>query len=93
MNLIQRFQKTPAEYLDYDVDFSMWLPEADVIIEAEATMEEGTATVALVEFDDQIAKVWISGGTATEICKVLVSITTEEGREKQSAFELAIKEF
>jgi hypothetical protein len=90
--ILAEMQKTPTDKLDYDVAFQRWLPNDDQIAAAVATAEGGTATVSLVEFDDFTAKVWVEGGAHGETNNITVTITTTDGRVKQAAFELKIRE-
>lgn len=84
--------KTPADILDYDVDFARWLPNADRLSAASAMIENSTATVDRTDHSDTSAKVWISGGVTGETANVTVTIATLEGRTKQFRFNLKIKE-
>ena len=84
--------KKPADVLDYDVDFARWLPSPDRLSGAASTIANSTAVVDRTEYTDTNAKVWISGGAPGETAAVTVTVTTQEGRTKQFAFNLKIKE-
>lgn len=84
--------KTPADVLDYDFDFSRWMPPTDRIDEAIAEVAESTAVVDRVDQADTVARVWLSGGVADERGTVTVTIHTVAGRTKQVKATLNIKE-
>jgi len=84
--------KKPADVLDYDVDFARWLPAPDRLSGASTEIVNSTALVDRTEYTDTNAKVWISGGVLGETANVTVTVTTQEGRTKQFAFNLKIKE-
>jgi hypothetical protein len=77
--ILQHFEKSPDEHLDYDVVFAKWLDGDDTISAATAEIAGGTATVSLVEFDSQTVKVWLDGGVAGETNKITVT-DDDDGR-------------
>lgn len=84
--------KKPADVLDFDFDFSRWMPADDRIVDAVATIADSTALVDRVDQADTIARVWISGGTIADQGTVTVTIGTLAGRTKQVLATLNIKE-
>lgn len=88
-----RYEKTPAERLDYVVSFSGWLPDGDAIETATVEATGGTVetTEALVE-DGGLVRVWCQGGVDGEINKVVVTVFTTGGRTKQDGFILKTRE-
>ncbi|CEJ15934.1 hypothetical protein BN1110_06284 [bacterium YEK0313] len=88
----QQFRKTPAERLDYDLDYSAWLTASDRIDTAVATVTDAGATVDTVDIADTTVKVWVAGGAAPENARINVRATTLQGRVKDVTFTLMIRE-
>lgn len=88
------FYKTPTETMDYDVSFEQWLDDGDTIDTASAAVTNtgGDVTIDSTVFDDDTAKVWLSGGTAGTSSEITVTVTTTGGRTKQRCFTLEIEE-
>lgn len=84
--------KAPADVLDYDADFSIWLSDGDTITNATAAIADSAAAVDHVEFSETAAKVWISGGVDGETAHVTVTATTVDARVKEYCFRLRIRE-
>ena len=88
----------PHEVLDWDVDYSRWMPEGDCIQDAEAGVRlrgggaEPPLRVARVQFTDDVVKVWIDGGAHGSKWRVQVRAFTRDGRIKEAEFDLTIKE-
>lgn len=86
-------RKGPVDRLDYDIRFGEWLTDDDTIVEAEAEAEDGlTVDSVAVNNDDQIVKVWLSGGEDGATYEVGVTITTTEGRVKHVCFRVRVNE-
>ena len=73
------FVKDPNAVLDYAVDWSGWLASGETISTSDWTVETG------LEEDSSsntttVATVWLSGGTAGEIYRVVNRITTNQTR-------------
>ncbi len=85
-------QKAPADVLDYDIDFALWLKDADRIVSATSTITGSTATVVRTDFTDSTTRVWLSGGGDGEIGLVSTVVTTVEGRTKEFCFNIKIRE-
>lgn len=83
--------KTPADVLDYEIDFSIWLPDGDRITVATATIDAGTTALAQTDFSDTQVRVWISGGTMGDSGEVEVTATTAGGRTKTECFRLKVQ--
>jgi len=61
--IIGMAQKQPAEYLDYNVDFTEWMPEDDEIAEATVTvLPDGELTADTISIMTPIVKFWAAGG-------------------------------
>lgn len=93
MAIIGTMQKQPGENLDYDIDFSDWIPEGDYIASAVVTPITGIAVGVVTVFDDYFVKVWLSGGTSGTTYKLEVTATTNNGRIKQAEFKVKVREY
>jgi hypothetical protein len=84
--------KSPADVLDYDLDFGRWMPDNDQIFTATAAIEDSTVTFVIdsVITSQYIAKVWVSGGADGEQGEISVEATTLGGRTKEVRFRLRI---
>lgn len=90
MNL---FQKQPADQLDYDLDFTDWITDADTITGAEAASSApDQLSVVSVRVASPIIKVWVAGGVDGATYKVTAKITTAMGRVKQLEFKIRVKD-
>ena len=87
-------EKNPFDLLDYDIDYIRWLRDQDAIISAEAAVESSDVTfqVGLVEFNDEVVKVWVSGGVDGEQSDIRVDAMTELGRLKRVCFQMRIRD-
>lgn len=87
------FQKQPADTLDYDIDFSMWLTDDDAITAATALSSvPAELAIGSVVHTDQAVKVWVSGGLAGKAYKVTATATTALGRVKEIDFKIRVKD-
>jgi len=85
--------KAPVDVLDYDFDFSRWLPADDRITNATAALSTGTtATVDHIDVADTGARVWLAGGAEGDSATLTVTITTFGGRTKEVSASLRIRE-
>jgi len=83
--------KDPGDVLDYDVDFTRWLPAGDVVTSAVASIADCTAQIQRTDVSENSVKVWISGGADGEDGTVHVLATTDQGRTKDVPFRLRIR--
>jgi len=91
MNL---FKKQPADQLDYDLDFSEWLTDDDVITGAIAVSSVPSELVIMsVGVTNKIAKVWLYGGVSGSTYQVTATITTALGRIKEEDFKVRVREY
>lgn len=89
---MQTFLKQPGDTLDYDADFSNWLPDGDTITSATATIDvAGELAINAVQVLSPIVKVWAEGGADRATYKITVTAATEGGRIKETEFRLRIK--
>jgi hypothetical protein len=84
--------KSPNDLLDYDFDFVRWMADDDRVVDAAANIAGISATVEKVTFDTNTVRVWINGGKIGEQGQMSVLITTDQGRKKETAVQLRIRE-
>ena len=93
MALLGTFSKQPGETLDYDLDADEWLPSDDFIISAVTTAPDGIVVNSTSIINSvRSVKVWVSGGTNGVTYKLEVTITSDDGRIKQSEFKIKCRE-
>lgn len=98
--ILRKFTKQPAEFKDYDVDYSPWLgPMSDTLDNVEhsvictTTPTDTALVVDRVEITTTRAKVWVRGGTADESYKVTLRAATVGGRIDESELAFDVKEY
>ena len=100
--ILGTFVKQPADELDYDLDFTEWLADADpadTLQAAESALisNHTPATLVLgptiIFGDDKQVKIWVSAGADGELGKVATTITTTNGRTKQVDWRVRVREF
>lgn len=74
------FEKDPDAVLDYEFDWSDWLPTGDTIASAVVTADTGLTIDSQSETTTAVT-VWLSGGTAITSYEVTCHIVTAEARE------------
>lgn len=91
--MLATINKQPADHLDYDVDYSRWLPDNDVVTMAETAVEPaGELVIESVQITDQVVKVWASGGQNGGTYKITVTASTSGGRIKETEFRIRVRE-
>lgn len=86
--------KQSGDKLDFDEDFSDWLPEGDVVQLAEVVVDKPEElTLHAVQWDGQVVKTWLLGGVNGATYKITVTAYTAGGRIKESEFKLRIKDY
>ncbi len=78
-----RFVKQPNETLDYQFDYTQWIPAGDSISSATVTatgLMLGSKTIE----NGVVVRQFISGGTDGTTYEVTCQITTAQGRVKDS---------
>jgi len=90
--IIGSITQQPNEKMDYDIDFSEWMPAGDVItLAAVSVLPAGlTASYAI---QSPAVKVWLDGGTAGVTYKVTVLATTNDGRKKEVELKVKVKDY
>lgn len=92
------FVKTPAEVLDYDLDFSGVMATSEEIDSSDwAVTEPETATdpelvIDSAEFTTTSCKVWLSGGLLGTEYYLQNTVVTNQGRTYTRGFNLQIAE-
>lgn len=94
MPILGTFQQQPDEVLDYDFDFSTYLPTLDTLVSVSATADAGiTLGDTVISPTGKFIKQWVRGGTAGMAYKVEITATTAQGRVKQIEFKIKIREY
>lgn len=83
--------KNPDDTLDYDIDFSKWLPQGDEIISVSNEVE-GSVVIDSFTNTASVVKLWISGGTLGETARVSTTVVTSGGRTKEYCFRLRLRD-
>lgn len=96
--ILATYEKQPAEYKDYDIDYSQWLTPADDTISlvtttvTSTTEASPTLVVNLIQNTVYFSKLWVAGGTAGVKYKITVRMTTLDGRIDESELIFNIKD-
>lgn len=101
--IIGKFQKQPAETLDYDIDFTDFLSDSDTLVTTgnppvpsplNVTVDNAGLTLGptFVVGDGKVIKQWLSGGTNNVRYKITITATTNAGRVKQVEFVVRVKD-
>lgn len=98
--ILETYTKQPAEFKDYDVNYSEWLANPvdtlfDVVATAECLSTPGNVSLVIdhVDMTTHGCKLWIGGGTANEKYKITLNATTVGGRVDQSELIFKVKDF
>lgn len=88
------FFKRPVDQLDFDVDFSRWLPDGDSIISATAAVEPAESMVSVPQVIAQAdtVKVWVIDGDSGKTAAILLTAMTAQNRIKQVKFQVRVKD-
>lgn len=90
---MQTVTKQSGDELDYDVDFSRWIPDGATITTAVAALDiVGELVVQSVQLATPIVKVWLADGVNGKTYKVTVTIATNLGQTKETEFRMRIKD-
>lgn len=96
--ILATYEKQPAEYKDYDIDYSQWLIPADDTISLVTTAVTSTTeavptlSVDLIQNTVYVSKLWVAGGTVGVKYKITVLLTTLDGRIDESELIFNIKD-
>ena len=69
-----REPKDPGDTLDYQLDWSGWLEEGEIVVSSEWTSSSGEITDE--EFTDLTTRAWLSGGVEKTSITLTNTITT-----------------
>jgi len=85
------FVKDVHALLDFSVDWSAWLADAETISTSEWTVPDGLTKGA--ESDAAgVATVWLSGGTAGVTYRVRNKVSTSDSRVDERSFFVRVTE-
>lgn len=92
--LLATFRHQPADQLDYDVDYTDWLPAGDAVATAVLSIDKVGMTILdpLVVADSTALKLWVQSGAVAGLYKVSITMTTVLGRTKQDEVKFKIKD-
>jgi hypothetical protein len=85
------FTHDPQAVLDYQYDWSAWLPNGDSIVAHTVTVPTGL-TVDSSTATSTAVTAWISGGTLGSYYDVVCHIVTADGREDDRTLQLKCEE-
>jgi hypothetical protein len=89
--MANRFDKDPASVLDYQWDWSDWLPTDDTITSATVTADTGL-TVDSSSTTTTTVTAWLSGGTAGTTYAVTCQIVTADERTDERTIRISVKD-
>jgi hypothetical protein len=95
---LANFKKQPADVLDYDIDYTSWMPAGDTLLSATAVVDIiGTGSLLVdsivVTPATNIVKLWMSGGVDGVTYKVTVTSITNGGRTKEDELQFTVKNY
>lgn len=92
--LLATFTHQPADQLDYDIDYSEWLPSGDAVASATLQVDKPGLTILdpLVVSDSTVLKLWVQSGATAGTYKASVNMTTVLGRIKQDEVKFKVKD-
>lgn len=87
-------KKQPSETIDVDIDFSVFLPETDTILQVTSVSDVVGLDIPFTDIVEsgKTAKVWLSAGIDATEYKVTTTITTTGGRVIEVEFKVKVKE-
>jgi hypothetical protein len=93
-------EKQPGDLIDFDIDFSRWLTETDIVTTAvavvapayDAVTNPSGVQITAVQISNPDVKVWCSGGVDGKTYKVTLTASTSEGRIKEVDFQIRVKD-
>lgn len=86
---MRKFRKQPNDHLDYDIVFTDWLSDGDIVTGATFSITPNTLQLTGTEISSTFVKIWLNNGVDGVDYKITGNITTQLGREKE--VELGIK--
>lgn len=82
--------KDPSAILDYPMDWTDWLQDAEIITASQWTVPTGL-TAANPAYSTKATTVWLSSGIPGEVYTVVNRISTSEGRTDERSFRVKVK--
>lgn len=98
--MLGRIQKQPADFLDYDIDFSKWLVGTDFIneINVQITRDDGAdlgeddLEAKYVINNNPVVKLWLAKGVDRESYKIEITVATNGARVKQVELRVRMRD-
>jgi hypothetical protein len=91
--MLPTVSKQPADTLDFDVDFTRWIPDEDDITTAIAVVSPvDELVIDSVQISSPIVKVWTSAGVDGSTYTVTVTASTSGGRIKETEFKIRVRD-
>jgi hypothetical protein len=90
--LASSFIKDPNAVLDYQWDWTNWLPVGDTITTANVTIASGDVTINSQSNTTQTVTAWISAGTVGTEATLTARVTTSQGRTDDRTITLKIQQ-
>ena len=86
------YTKQPTERLDYDIDFTNWLPTGDAIVTTVTSSTPAGLTIYVTDAATIIPIVWVAAGVDKKSYIVSVTVDTSQGRTKEVNFKVKVKD-
>lgn len=93
MAVLGSFIKQPIEVQDYVIDFSTWLTGLNDTVQSHTVAADTGIVVDSSVMTGGAVQIWLSGGTNGVTYKITVTLTTVQGRVKQSEFKIKVKDY
>lgn len=93
-----RFSKDPSAVLDYEVDWSQWMPANDEIDEIDWTVTGPDESLEILSggrapsVEGSLAKCWLGGGTIGGRYTLACRVTTSAGRIDERSLVINVVE-
>jgi hypothetical protein len=87
-----QFIKDPNAVLDYQWDWTDWLPAGDTITTANVSITSGDVTLNSQSNTTTAVTAWISAGTAGTEATLVARVTTAQGRTDDRTIGLKIQQ-
>ncbi len=84
--------KDPDDIADYQMDWSNRLEEGETLETSTFTVVQGSVEIDSQDFNGGLTTVWLSGGTAGEVCLIRNRVTTDQGRQWDNTGRLRVRE-
>lgn len=89
--MAQSFIKDPNAVLDYQWDWSQWLPAGDTISTADVSLASGDVVINSESNTTTSVTAWISGGTVSTEAQLTARVVTAQGRTDDRTISLKIE--